>query len=178
MDQGLITFDLTLASDNYRLAAQNFTSQLSRFTDRLFVLLVNGSFLPARQHNDKVEFADAFLCRRFGLVFSEGFQERIMLVFLALVHKFKCVGLLSNHPTHILVREHCTARLSQTSLHSFVVLLQLFSLLLLDHAPHFLFKNLNGLLVVEIVSLECIVFFLQVRRLLLHLLTLTLCVHD
>ena len=160
LNQLLIAFNLALASTNQSLRAQHFPPQLSCFAHRLLVLLVNGGFLPARKHNDEVKFANALLSGRFSLIFPEGFQKRIMFIFFAFVHQFESVGLLSNHSAHVFVRKHGTSGFSQARLHAFIVLFQFLCLLLLDHGAHLFFENLDGLLVVEIVSLEGIVFFL------------------
>lgn len=61
-NQVLLLLDLSLTMGTQRLGIDQFASQVFNLTDDSFVLLVNRGFLPAREHNDEVKFADSLLC--------------------------------------------------------------------------------------------------------------------
>ena len=61
-NQILFLLDLSLTMCTQSLRVDQFASQVFNLTNDSFVLLVDRGFLPAREHNDEVKFADSLLC--------------------------------------------------------------------------------------------------------------------
>ncbi len=70
------------------------------------VLLVDGCFLPTREHNDEVELANAVFGRTFRLHFSQGLQKIFVFILFAFVHELECLGLFGDEFSHLFVAQH------------------------------------------------------------------------
>jgi hypothetical protein len=103
------------------LLVKKLRSELLDFAKDSLILLVNRGFGPSREHDDKVEFTDTLLASIFRLHLSKSIDQIIVLVLSSLVNKLEVLGLVSDRATHVLVRKHRSAGLSQLGLKGLIL---------------------------------------------------------
>ena len=88
------------------IATLHLLMQLAHFSQRLFIFLVYGGFLPATEHDDEVEFRQPVLAHSICLRLSERGKQIVLLIFASLMHQLQISHLVTDHRAHVLVREH------------------------------------------------------------------------
>lgn len=121
-----------LERDNFFIFFYQLGSQQVELIDLHAVLLVDGGFLPSREHDDVPKLVEHCFVDRLGGHLSHALVQALVLVLPSLDEQLETLDLFAHDVVHVLVAQHFALGLPELGLEAIILLLDSLRLLLAD----------------------------------------------